>query len=231
MGAALVVAALTVGSAGNANADSSVRAKKTKVLGDIGKLPDALCPQNCSALAIVSGYQAEIDGIRNPYRIPFNGHVLRWKIKLGSVTKSQRNFFQKRFGKSPKAGISILKKVKVAGKTKYKLLKRGPVVGLNQYLGETASIKLEKRIAVKKGWYVALTVPTWAPALARVKTDAKPSKPDLTYSWRASREPDTCEQTPNMQNSEPQTKTKSKRSYGCKFSAEQLLYHVKVTNK
>ncbi|MBK5233930.1 MAG: hypothetical protein JJE13_13235 [Thermoleophilia bacterium] len=231
LGAALLVAALTIGSAGSANADSSVRAKKTKVLGAIGKLPEPLCPgKDCSALAIVSGFQADIDGVSNSYRIPFNGFVTKWKISLGDVTKSERTFFQKLFGKKPKAGISILKPVKVDGKREYKLMKRSPIVGLNKYLGDVASIPLARRIKVKKGWYVALTVPTWAPALGEV-IDPTTKKPDMDFSWRASRERDTCEDDPNMKNSEPQMEPNSKRSYGCRFYGRQLLYRVKVTNQ
>ncbi|MBK8295490.1 MAG: hypothetical protein IPK93_12330 [Solirubrobacterales bacterium] len=234
LGAALLVAAFTFGSANNANADSSVSAKKarkSKVLGAIGAMPEPLCPLNCSGLAIVSGYQAKIDGVKNPYRIPFNGYVTKWKISLGSVNKSQRDFFEEKFGPKPKAGISILKPVKVRGKRQFKLVKRSPVEGLNKYLGDVATIRLDRRIKVKKNWVVALTVPTWGPALARVMTGAKPSKPDTSYNWRAGRERDTCAQEPNLKNSVPQTKPKSKRAYGCRFSAEQLTYRVKVTNK
>ena len=46
---------------------------------------------------------------------------------------------------------------------------------------------LAKSIPVKKGWVVALTVPTWAPALA-VGLGAD-------TSWRASRGKGTCEDT------------------------------------
>lgn len=231
LGAALLVATFAIGTAGNADADSSVRAKKTRVLGAIGELPEPLCPLNCSALAIVTGFQAEIDGVGNPYRIPFNGYVTRWKISLGSVNKMQREFFEERFGPKPKAGISVLKPVTVNGKREFKLEKRSPIEGLNKYLGDVASIPLERRIKVKKGWYVALTVPTWAPALARVETNSTPPKADMTYSWRAGRERDTCAQDPNMKNSEPQMEVGSKRAYGCRFSGEQLLYRVKVTNQ
>ena len=227
--AVLLVTAIGIGSAGSADAESSVRVKKTRVLGAIGNLPEPLCPMDCSALAIVTGFQAEIDGAGTPYRIPFNGYVTGWKISLGSVNKMQRNFFEERFGPKPKAGISILKPVTVDGQRQFKLMKRSPVEGLNRYLGDVASIGLEKRIKVKKGWYAALTVPTWAPALGRV-VDAN-NKPDMTYSWRAGRERDTCDQEPNMKNSEPQTEVGSKRAYGCRFSAEQLLYRVKVTNQ
>ena len=224
VGAALLVAALTIGSANNANAESSVRAKKTKVLGAIGKLPEPLCPIDCEALAIVSGFQSEIGGIDNPYRVPFNGSITKWKISLGSVDKSQRMYFENRFGSKPKAQLSVLKPVTVDGKRQFRLMKRGPVEGLNKYLGDVASISLKKPIAVKKGWFVALTIPTWAPALSFVT-------PKDDFNWRASREKDTCAKPPNMNTSEPQQKVHSARTYGCRFVGAQLLYRVKVTNK
>ena len=53
------------------------------------------------------------------------------------------------------------------------------MVKLEKYFGKTAQFPLERSIPVKKGYIVALTVPTWAPALA------------LGFgkdtSWRASR--------------------------------------------
>ncbi|MGK2931451.1 MAG: hypothetical protein ACSLFD_01530 [Solirubrobacterales bacterium] len=241
LGAALLVATFAIGTAGNADADTSVRAKKTRVLGAIGELPEPLCPLNCSALAIVSGFQAEIDGVGNPYRVPFNGYITRWKISLGSVDKMQREFFEERFGSKPKAGLSVLKPVTVGGKKQFKLMKRSPIEGLNKYLGDVASIGLERRIKVKKGWYVALTVPTWAPALwkspdcelvdGRVTDPAGCEEDSVAFSWRAGRDRDTCNKEPNMRNSSPQMQPKSKRAYGCRFEAAQLLYRVKVTNK
>ena len=61
----------------------------------------------------------------------------------------------------------------------YKLIAQGPTVKLEKYFGQTAQFPLPTSIPVKKGELVALTVPTWAPALA------------LDFgndtSWRASR--------------------------------------------
>ena len=36
---------------------------------------------------------------------------------------------------------------------------------LEKYFGSTVQFALDKSIPVKKGWLVALTVPTWAPIL------------------------------------------------------------------
>jgi hypothetical protein len=238
LGAALMAGAFMISSSTDAKAgtDAAVSAKKkTNVLGAIGKFPKALCPDNCEALAIVSGFQAEINGINNPYRVPYNGYITKWKIGLGKVDKMQRDFFAERFGRKPKAGLSVLKPVKVNGKRRYKLMKRSHVEGLNKYMGKVSSITLKKPIPVKRGWYVALTVPTWAPALATYKADGKP---DGDYSWRASRDririsktKTSCDQAPNMNNSEPQQEVGSKRQYGCRFEGAQMLYRVKVTNK
>ncbi|MGK2954193.1 MAG: hypothetical protein ACSLFI_00750 [Solirubrobacterales bacterium] len=236
LGAALLAGAFMISSNNDAKAEPATRAKKTKVLGAIGKFPNALCPSNCEALAIVSGFQSEINGVSNPYRVPYNGFVTKWKIGLGKVNKEQRDFFAENFGRKPKAGISILKPVTVKGKRRYKLMKRSPVEGLNKYMGKVSSISLKNPIPVKKGWFVALTVPTWAPALATFET--RNMNPDPDWSWRASRDrmkvsstKTTCDLPINMNNSEPQTEPGSKRQYGCRFEGAQMLYRVKVTNQ
>ncbi|MGB0121493.1 MAG: hypothetical protein WBP55_11135 [Solirubrobacterales bacterium] len=235
LGTMLLAGALVVSTSDRADAaDGAVKAKRTEVLGADASLRGALCPENCSALAIVSGFQAGIDGAPNPYRVPFNGKIVKWMISLGKPTSSQRNFFEQRFGVKPKAGIGVVRPVTVAGRKQYKLVKRSPVIGLNRYLGKVAPIKLEKSVRVKKGDYVVLTVPTWAPALASktLPNPANPNRPlpDTGYNWRASRDRTVCGKTPNMKNSQPQTKLKSKVYYGCKFSSAQLLYRVKITS-
>lgn len=233
LGATLLASVLIVGSSDRANAaDGAVSAKRSTVLGADASLRGALCPASCSALAIVSGFQASVDGDSTPYRVPFNGKVTKWTIALGKPSMTQRDFFEERFGVTPKAGIGVIRPVTVAGKKQYKLVKRSPIIGLNKYLGDVAAIPLEKKLAVKKGDYVVLTVPTWAPALASrtVPNPANPDKtlPDTSFSWRASRDRTVCAKSPNMKNSQPQLKVNSKVPYGCRFTAAQLLYRVKV---
>ena len=60
------------------------------------------------------------------------------------------------------------------------LLARGPLLKLRPYFGRTSQFPLATSIPVKKGQVIAITVPTWAPALGTgLGGDT---------SWRASRE-------------------------------------------
>ena len=72
---------------------------------------------------------------------------------------------------------------------------------------------LAKSIPVKKGWIVALTVPTWAPALA-VGLGAD-------TSWRASRGKGTCEDTST---NTVQTQPNQLAQYYCLYKTARLAY-------
>ncbi len=212
--------------AGAATDPARASARNAVVLGAGGPMPEARCPDKCFGLAIVTGMQTKVDGITNPYRVPFNGEITAWKLGLGKPDKAQRKFFQDRFGQRPQAGLAVLKKVRVNGKVRYLLRKRSPLQGLNRVLGTTASFKLAKPLKVNKGNLVALTIPTWAPALAMPTGLTKQG-----YSWRASRDRSTCKKMISKKTSRPQQGIGSKREYGCRFDGEQLLYRVKVRSR
>ena len=72
---------------------------------------------------------------------------------------------------------------------------------------------LAKSIPVKKGWVIALTVPTWAPALA-VGLGAD-------TSWRASRGKGTCEDTST---NTVQTQANQLAQYYCLYKTARLAY-------
>ena len=77
----------------------------------------------------------------------------------------------------------------------------------------TVQFPLAKSIPVKKGWVVALTVPTWAPALA-VGLGAD-------TSWRASRGKGTCEDTST---NTVQTQPNQLAQYYCLYKTARLAY-------
>ncbi len=62
-----------------------------------------------------------------------------------------------------------------------------PGAGPRAYFGQTVQFPLGRSLTVKKGYVVALTVPTWAPALTQLLDDGS--------SWRASRAKDKCNDT------------------------------------
>ena len=64
---------------------------------------------------------------------------------------------------------------------------QSPVETLTPYFGQTVQFPLGRSLNVKKGYVIALTVPTWAPALTPLLTDHS--------SWRASRPQGKCNDT------------------------------------
>ncbi|MCC6755331.1 MAG: hypothetical protein IT199_03040 [Solirubrobacterales bacterium] len=210
------------------------------VLGAANANRVPLCPERCSGLAIVSGFQAKASGQGNAFRVPFVGRITRWRLSLGDPTASQRQFFQRRFGNQPQAAIGVLAKVVRDGRITYKLRRRTALQGLNRFMGRTATFNLPRPMNVNKGDYISLIVPTWAPALAvppacQIVNGAM-ANPDVCNrfnrgnSWVASRNRSTCSQTPSMNNSQAQIKVNSYFPYGCRFNGA-LTYRVRVESR
>ncbi|MBN8867943.1 MAG: hypothetical protein J0H98_10350 [Solirubrobacterales bacterium] len=233
--------------AGAADDATTAKAKQAVILGANGPVRDPLCPSRCTGVAIVSGVQAQINGAGQPFRVPFKGKITRWKLALGKPNASQRDFFQTKFGERPEAALGVLKKTRKDGKAVYKLRKRTAVIGLNRYLGTTASLPVKHPLAVNKGDIVALIVPTWAPALwtpaacdlVKDTATGEMVKKNATacanftddYSWVASRDKSTCSKPINMKTSQAQLKVGSAVPYGCRFRPGQLTYRVRVESR
>ena len=66
----------------------------------------------------------------------------------------------------------------------YKLEYESPLIHLQPYFGQTADFPLASSLAVKPGDVIALTVPTWVPAL-ELQAGRK-------AAWRASRNKTQC---------------------------------------
>ena len=67
---------------------------------------------------------------------------------------------------------------------------KSPVLQLAPYFGQTVQFPLGRTLNVKKGYVIALTVPTWAPALTPLLTDKS--------AWRASRPEGKCNDTSTL---------------------------------
>jgi hypothetical protein len=154
-------------------------------LGQTAQVPVPSCPAKpCLAVSRTTGYQAKVGPDRGIFTAPEAGRIVAWSITLGGPTAKQVKFFNTTLGGAPTAGITVFQ----PGEHLYGTITgQSPVEPLTDYLGETVQFPLERTLAVKKGSTVALTVPTWAPALAvGFATDT---------SWRASRTKDQCDDT------------------------------------
>ena len=176
------------------------------------------CPSRpCLAVSRTTGYQAGVAGKGGLWNVPADGRIVAWTIRLGKPGPKQTAFFDDRLGGPASAQITVLKTGK---KRRHTTVGQGEVERLEPFFGTTAQFPLERSIAVRKGWLVALTVPTWAPALA-VGLD------DHT-TWRASRDRGHCEDT---QLQTAQLRLNQLTQYACLYRTAQLTFSATlVTN-
>ncbi len=188
-------------------------------LAEVGVIPTTTpptapsCPSTpCLAVSRTTGFQVKVGPVRSPLMAPRAGSIVAWTITLGKPTTTQIKFFNAAEGGAPEAGIAILRPVPKPNLT-YKLIAESPPVKLEPYFGKTAQFPLETTIMVKKGDIVALTVPTWAPALA------------LGFgkdtSWRASRSRTQCSSTSALST---HTQLGSSVQYYCLYQTARLTY-------
>jgi hypothetical protein len=110
---------------------------------------------------------------------------------------------------------------KIEGKDKiFQIAGQSPVRQLTDYLGERVQFPLATTIPVKKDQRVALTVPTWAPALAI-------GLPGST-SWRASRDKEDCDDTSTQT---AQTTIGAETTFGCRYKTARLTYNVTIVTE
>lgn len=223
LAAAVATISLTVlftAGGGSADAAKATPSASAAVLGGSDPMPDPACPVNCLVIPSVSGIQGFLPSGAAPYRVPATGKITAWKIYLGKPSAKDRTALNDMFGSPPQASISVLQRVNTKNGIKFRLQRKSPVVGLNRYLGTVATFRLDKPLRAVKGQFVALSIPTWAPAFAAGLNKRE-------YSWRASREPGKCASTSSAV-LRPQMLVGSKRFYACKYTGSRLLFTARI---
>ncbi|HEX9481876.1 MAG TPA: hypothetical protein VF927_07225 [Solirubrobacteraceae bacterium] len=183
------------------------------VLGTTNPATVASCPATpCLAVSRTTGFQVKVGSARNPIGVPRDGSIVAWTITLGRPNATQIKFFNTNEGGVSEAAIAVLRPQPKPNLT-YKLIAESPVLKLQPYFGKTAQFPLETTIKVKKGDEIALTVPTWAPALALGFGN--------DTSWRASRPKKQCTTT-SAQTAHTQINTSVQ--YFCLYQTARLTY-------
>jgi len=187
-------------------------------LGQTSTQPTPSCPAKpCLAVSRTTGYQVKVGEQRDMFIAPRRGRIVAWTVQLGDPTAKQIKFFDTTLGGAPSAGISVFRPGKRLTGT---ITAQSPVVPLTNYLGETVQFPLATSLSVRKGHRVALTVPTWAPALA-VGFGAD-------TSWRASRTEKRCDDT------QRQTAVRTlgaMTQFRCLYSTARLTYTVTMVTE
>jgi hypothetical protein len=169
------------------------------------------CPANpCQAVSRTTGYQAKVGTQRGLMRAPADGQIVAWSITLGTPGPRQIRFFNQNYGGASQAGITVLKPgTRLFGR----VTGRSTIQNLVPYFGQTVQFPLGRTLNVRKGYMIALTVPSWAPALALGMGN--------DTSWRASRSRTAC-QKPELQSA--QLDVADLAQYRCLYRTARLTY-------
>jgi hypothetical protein len=191
-------------------APAAASAKIVEV-GEVGAKPVPSCPASpCEVISRTTAFQSRVAGQPQTFVVPADGRIVAWTITLGKPGKKQQQFFEENLGGASQAGISVLK----AGDRHYgRVLAASPLQPLTPWFGQTVQFPLTTSLPVVKGSIVALTVPTWAPALALGL--------GRDYIWKASREIDACDDT---QTQSAQIDVNDLTRYKCVYRTARLSY-------
>ncbi len=174
------------------------------------------CPANpCLAVSRTTGYQAKVVDSRAVYVVPAHGKIVAWTVRLGAPTKRQIGFFEDNFGKAS-AGLSVLRR---GNRLFGRVRSQTPIVQLSEYFGQTVQFPLDRALNVRRGEIIALTVPTWAPALSTLTEDGS--------SWRASRALNRCDDTDRQT---AQLSLGALTQYRCLYKARLTYTATLITN-
>lgn len=170
------------------------------------------CPGNpCQVLGRMTGFQVSLAGQVPVSTVSMGGYIVAWRIALGSPSPEQISFLDAAEGGPAEAGIGILR---VRVDPRYELIAQSPLVKLQAYFGTTAQFRLEPPLRVEPGDVIALTAPTWAPAIAANQGSGA--------LWRASRQSSQCSIASNEQASDMQIGTPIE--YACLYGTDALTY-------
>jgi hypothetical protein len=180
-------------------------------IGDIGTPATPSCPTTpCEVISRTTAYQTRIGAERDMFVVPRDGRIVAWSITLGTPAKRQLKFFTENLGGAAQAGISVLRTGK---KMTRRVTAASPAETLTPYFGQTVQFPLITSLPVVKGQLIALSVPTWAPALALgVGND---------NIWRASRDVEGCDDT---QTQSVQAAAGDLATYKCFYRTARLAY-------
>jgi hypothetical protein len=167
----------------------AVPAAAYAVLSTITSPPDptaiASCPGTtatpCTVVSRTTAEQVQVGATSAPFRVTTPGRIVGWQITLSSPTTTQIHYFDVNEGGASEAAIAVIRQVRGLD---YRLEASSPPVRLTPYFGGTATFALKTSIPVRAGDVVALTVPTWVPAL-ELQAGRK-------TAWRASRGASAC---------------------------------------
>jgi hypothetical protein len=151
-------------------------------LGAVAGTVTPSCPgAPCNVVTETTGFQASIAGRHSTSVVGRAGLVTSWRIALATPNAAEVAYFNNAVGAPPSAALVVLRHT--VG-YHFRVVGASPIVLLAPLFGRTTKFVLKPKLPVRSGDILALSVPTWAPALA-VGLGAG-------TAWRSSRPTGTC---------------------------------------
>lgn len=127
----------------------------------------ASCPgfsaADCKIVVVrQTGFQAKVGTTGAFSTQKVSGNVVAWTVSLAGVPAAKVKTVSDTYGGTPKAAVVVLQPL---GKSNFRVVGKGPLVDLTDYLGTTPTFALPTALPIKPGQLVGITVPTWAPIL------------------------------------------------------------------
>ena len=143
-------------------------AKIVEVGGDAGRRAGLPGDARASRVSRTTGYQIKVGDERSSFIVPEDGKIVAWTIALGKPTRRADRVLRQEPRRPASARLTVLR----PGKTLYsRVIGQSPVQQLAAVLRPDGAVPARRALNVKKGYVIALTVPTWAPALTPLLTD------------------------------------------------------------
>lgn len=192
-------------------------------LGQTALAPAPSCPKTpCQAVGRTTVIQLVADGRRGTFKAKQDGTVVAWALSLSQPNQEQSDFFgdfyaSETLGMRPTARIAVVKRE--GDGRDYKLKGQSAVIDLTSSLDSYQVFTLSDPLPIRKGEFLALTIPTWSPSFA-IELNR------TSNIWRASRTEaeGACDAERTIETGKAQQKVGSTRTYACDYSTARILY-------
>jgi hypothetical protein len=187
--------------------------------------PAGVTPANCTiVLTRVTALSTFTDGTYFPTMVTKAGRIVAFSVGLSSLSSKNRtrrrdiNYLNGAFGGDAQVQMTILKEVHRKNgenptKHEFVVVAESRVFHVVRYLGSVVQLPLTKSIKVTPGDLVALSTPTWAPALS-IDLSAK-------FRYRQSRS-HHCARVASVQKS--QSTVGARTTYDCTYTGTRPEY-------
>src|ERR1700741_992826 len=135
--------------------------------------PKGVPPSECTIiLTRATALETIRDNVAYPSKVKQAGRIVAFTVGLSALSSNAATaqqdikFLDNSYGGNAQVGITVLKPVGKKTAWTWQVVAQSPLVEVQPYLGQVAQFPLTTTIPVVRGEVVALTTPTWAPALS-----------------------------------------------------------------